>query len=75
VRISATKSWVTSAGHAQSYIVSSLSLEGEISGQPNLYLVPAGAPGLSVAGPWDGLGLRANASAPMTAANVQHKGM
>jgi alkylation response protein AidB-like acyl-CoA dehydrogenase len=31
-----------------------------------LYLVPAGAHGLSVAGPWDGLGLRANASAPMT---------
>jgi alkylation response protein AidB-like acyl-CoA dehydrogenase len=31
-----------------------------------LYLVPAGARGLSVAGPWDGLGLRANASAPMT---------
>ena len=26
----------------------------------------SGTPGLSVAGPWDGLGLRANASAPMT---------
>lgn len=66
VRITATKSWVTSAGHAQSYIVSSLSPDGENSSQLNLYLVPAGAPGLSVAGPWDGLGLRANASAPMT---------
>lgn len=34
--------------------------------ESTLYLIPAGAPGLSVAGPWDGLGLRANASAPMT---------
>jgi len=30
-----------------------------------LYLVPAGVHGLSVEGSWDGLGLRANASAPM----------
>ncbi|MBV9914390.1 MAG: acyl-CoA dehydrogenase, partial [Sinobacteraceae bacterium] len=66
VRISATKSWVTSAGHAQSYIVSSLSPEGGDSGHLNLYMVQANAPGLSVAGAWDGLGLRANASAPMT---------
>jgi alkylation response protein AidB-like acyl-CoA dehydrogenase len=35
-----------------------------------LWLVPAGAAGLSVAGPFDGLGLRGNASAPMTAAGV-----
>ena len=66
VRITAAKSWVTSAGHAQSYVVSSLSPEGEDSSYLNLYMVPANAPGLSVAGPWDGLGLRANASAPMT---------
>jgi alkylation response protein AidB-like acyl-CoA dehydrogenase len=65
VRISAKKSWVTSAGHAQSYVVSSLAPEGVGPTDSTLYLVPAGAPGLSVAGPWDGLGLRANASAPM----------
>jgi alkylation response protein AidB-like acyl-CoA dehydrogenase len=65
VRITARKSWVTSAGHAQSYIVSSLSPEGVSPTDLTLYLVPAGSPGLSVAGPWDGLGLRANASAPM----------
>jgi alkylation response protein AidB-like acyl-CoA dehydrogenase len=66
VRISAKKSWVTSAGHAQSYVVSSLAPEGQNPTALTLYLVPAGLPGLSVAGPWDGLGLRANASAPMT---------
>ena len=65
VHISAKKSWVTSAGHAQSYIVSSLSPEGKGSTDSTLYLVPAGTRGLSVAGPWDGLGLRANSSAPI----------
>ena len=63
--ITAKKSWVTSAGHAQSYVVSSLSPEGAGPTDSTLYLVPAGATGLSVAGPWDGMGLRANASAPM----------
>jgi alkylation response protein AidB-like acyl-CoA dehydrogenase len=66
VRISAKKSWVTSAGHAHSYIVSSLSPEGKGPTDSTLYLVPAKTHGISVAGPWDGLGLRANASAPMT---------
>jgi alkylation response protein AidB-like acyl-CoA dehydrogenase len=65
VHISAKKSWVTSAGHAQSYIVSSLSPEGKGPTDSTLYLVPAGTRGLSVAGPWDGLGLRANSSAPI----------
>jgi len=65
VRISAKKSWVTSAGHAQSYIVSSLAPEPAGTNDSTLYLVPAGTRGLSVAGPWDGLGMRANASAPM----------
>jgi len=66
VHISAKKSWVTSAGQAQSYIVSSLSPEGKGPTDSTLYLVAAGTGGLSVAGPWDGLGLRANASAPIT---------
>jgi alkylation response protein AidB-like acyl-CoA dehydrogenase len=66
VRITATKSFVTSAGHAQSYVVSALAPEGAGPTDSTLYLVPAEARGLSVAGPWDGLGLRANASAPMT---------
>jgi alkylation response protein AidB-like acyl-CoA dehydrogenase len=66
VRISAKKSWVTSAGYAQSYVVSSLAPEGVGPSDSTLYLVPAETRGLSVAGPWDGLGLRANASAPIT---------
>jgi alkylation response protein AidB-like acyl-CoA dehydrogenase len=66
VLISAKKSWVTSAGYAQSYVVSSLAPEGAGPTDSTLYLLPAQTPGLSVAGPWDGLGLRANASAPVT---------
>jgi alkylation response protein AidB-like acyl-CoA dehydrogenase len=66
VRISANKSWVTSAGHAQSYVVSALAPEGTGPTDSTLYLLAAETRGLSVAGPWDGLGLRANASAPIT---------
>jgi alkylation response protein AidB-like acyl-CoA dehydrogenase len=65
VRISAKKSWVTSAGHAHSYVVSALAPEGAGPTDSTLYLLAAETRGLSVAGPWDGLGLRANASAPV----------
>src|SRR5207248_6807589 len=71
VRISAKKSWVTSAGHAQSYIVSALAPEGDGPTDSTLYLLAAGTRGLSVAGPWDGLGLRANASAPIALEECQ----
>jgi alkylation response protein AidB-like acyl-CoA dehydrogenase len=66
VRISARKSWVTSAGHAQSYVVSTQSPDGAGPTESTLYLVLADAKGLSVAGAWDGMGMRANAAAPMT---------
>ena len=66
VTISAKKSWVTSAGHAQSYVVSSLAPEGAGPTDSTLYLVTEGTQGVSVAGPWNGMGLRANASAPVT---------
>ena len=46
-------------------MVSSLAPEGAGPTDSTLYLVPAGVRGLSVEGSWDGLGLRANASAPM----------
>ena len=65
VHISANKSWVTSAGYAQSYVVSALAPDGTGPTDSTLYLLPAETHGLSVAGPWNGLGLRANASAPV----------
>jgi len=71
VQITAKKSWVTSAGHVQSYVVSALAPDGVGATDSTLYLVGANTPGLSVAGPWDGLGLRANASAPVALENCE----
>ena len=71
VRISAKKSWVTSAGHAQSYVLSSLAPEGTGPTDSTLYVLPAETSGLSVVAPWDGLGLRANASAPIALVDCQ----
>lgn len=65
VSLTARKSWVTSAGHADSYVVSTLAPAGTGPTDSTLYLVRAGAEGLSVSGVWDGMGLRANASAPV----------
>lgn len=65
VGITADKSWVTSAGFAQSYVVATLSADGKGPTDSTLYLVPADAQGAKVKSTWDGMGLRANASAPM----------
>ncbi len=62
---------MTSAGHAQSYVVSALAPEATGPTDSTLYLLAAETRGLSVAGPWDGLGLRANASAPLTLEDCQ----
>jgi alkylation response protein AidB-like acyl-CoA dehydrogenase len=65
VRISADKSWVTAAERADSY-VTAVGAPG--AGDPlvtELYLVPAGAPGIEVLEPFDGLGMRGNGSSPV----------
>ncbi len=64
-RLNAKKSWVTSAGHAQSYIVSTLSADAKGGTDSTLYMVRGGSPGLFVSGGWSALGMRANASNPM----------
>ncbi len=69
IRLNASKSWVTSAGQADSYVWSSRPLAAD--GPMTLWLVPGDADGLTVAGAFDGLGLRGNASAPMSAVNVR----
>ncbi len=67
-RLDARKSWITSATHADSYVWSSRPVEG--SEASTIWLVPRQTPGLSVDRPFDGLGLRGNDSAPVTAAGV-----
>lgn len=68
IRLDAEKSWVTSAGQADSYVWSSRPVEAE--GQSTIWLVPADAAGLSIPTPFDGLGLRGNSSSPVTAEGV-----
>jgi alkylation response protein AidB-like acyl-CoA dehydrogenase len=58
------KSFVTSAGYADVYVVSTGTPDQP--GASDLYVVPASAAGVEVAGSWRGLGLRGNASAPMS---------
>lgn len=68
VGLEARKSWVTSAAAADSYVWSSRPLEGE--GPMTLWLVETGGPGLRIAGPFDGLGLRGNGSTPVDASGL-----
>jgi alkylation response protein AidB-like acyl-CoA dehydrogenase len=68
VQLDAQKSWVTSAGQADSYIWSSRAMAAD--GQITLWLVPADAPGLSIPQPFNGLGLRGNSSSPVTADGI-----
>lgn len=68
VVLDARKSWVTSAGHAHSYVWSSRPLAG--NGAMTLWLVPSDRAGLRVAGKFDGLGLRGNASSPLSGVGV-----
>jgi alkylation response protein AidB-like acyl-CoA dehydrogenase len=64
-QLSAEKSWVTSAGRADGYVVSTRAAGSTDPLALSLYFLPKDTAGLSVCGSWDGLGLRGNASAPM----------
>ncbi|HEY5807555.1 MAG TPA: acyl-CoA dehydrogenase family protein [Povalibacter sp.] len=65
VVLDARKSWVTSAFEADSYVWSSKPLAAQ--GASTLWLVDARLPGLTQPGKFQGLGLRGNASTPITA--------
>lgn len=65
VTLNARKSWVTSASHADSYVWSSKPLGKE--GASSIWLVPRTTAGVRSPARFDGLGLRGNDSAPVTA--------
>lgn len=67
--LTAHKSWVTSAGHAHSYVWSSKPIKA--GGPMSLWLVPADNAGLSIGLPFDGFGLRGNASQTVDATNCR----
>ena len=68
VNLSAEKSWVTSAGFADSIVSSAGSTDG--SGATVL-LVLKDDPGLTISGGWNSLGMRGNQSNPMSLADVR----
>lgn len=66
VTIKAQKSFVTAAGHADGYVVSTLSPSSRGPLDTTIYLVRRGDAGVAISHGWNGLGLRGNASAPMS---------
>src|SRR5208282_1593791 len=69
-KLSALKSFVTSAGESDSYVVSARRPGAKAPTESSLYVVPKGASGLAIQGRFEGLGLAGNASAPMTLTDV-----
>ena len=68
--LNANKSFVTSAGEADSYVVSTRAVNAKTPQESALFLVDKRAEGLEVLGRFEGLGLAGNASAPMRLHNV-----
>lgn len=71
VTLDADKSFVTAAGHADGYVVSTGWAEAEAPTDSMLYLVLDDDGGLTPQGEWDALGMRGNASTPMKLEGVE----
>jgi alkylation response protein AidB-like acyl-CoA dehydrogenase len=65
VRLDAKKSFVTSAGHADGYVVSTQDPAATQPLESTIYVVLGSDTGVQTTGAWRGIGLRGNASAPM----------
>jgi len=70
VTLSADKSWVTSAGEADGYCVSTRWALAQGPAESMIYLVLKGDAGMRVSAPWSGLGMRGNSSSPMALQDV-----
>lgn len=71
VTLDADKSFVTAAGHADGYVVSTGWAEAASPTESMLYLVLDDDGGLTPLGEWDALGMRGNASTPMKLEGVE----
>jgi alkylation response protein AidB-like acyl-CoA dehydrogenase len=71
VVLNAQKSWVTSAGKADGYVVSTRTAGTSGATDDMLYLVLKEDKGMKISGPWNGLGMRGNASSPMLLENCK----
>ncbi len=69
-KTNAMKSWVTSAGHADSYVSSAQNAGASSPMESTLYLVRKNAEGVRLVSPFNGIGLRGNDSAPVALENL-----
>lgn len=70
--LTGTKSFVTNGGYADSYVVSTVAAEPDAPiGKFSCVVVAANAPGLTVTGSWEGLGMRGNASCSLALQQVR----
>lgn len=60
--IDGTKQFVTSGGHADSYVVSAMASTSEAPGEFSCIIVDKGGPGLTWLDAWHGFGMRGNSS-------------
>ncbi|MCB2106420.1 MAG: acyl-CoA/acyl-ACP dehydrogenase [Rhodobacteraceae bacterium] len=60
------KGWVTSSGHADLYFTPVLHDKGAGTGNYTAFVIEKAATQWTIDAPWNGLGMRANASSPMT---------
>lgn len=73
LRLTARKTFVTSAGEADSYVVSTRKAGATGPTDLDLYLVTKGTEGFVAERPFEGLGLAGNASAPMKLEDAELK--
>lgn len=70
---SASKSWVTSAGHADSYVSSAQKPQASSPLESTVYLIRKGADGVRITSSFNGLGLRGNDSSPVALERIRVK--
>ena len=68
---SASKSWVTSATHADSYVSTAQKPAAASPLESTIYFVRTSTKGVRVSSPFNGLGLRGNDSAPVTLEEIR----
>ncbi|MBI2815927.1 MAG: acyl-CoA/acyl-ACP dehydrogenase [Acidobacteria bacterium] len=68
IRLNGSKQLITAAGKCDLYVWSSKPVAAQ--GLSTIWAVPSDAKGLTISAPFDGLGLRGNGSAPITARDV-----
>lgn len=68
--VTAQKSWVTAAPHADSYVANALAPHAKGHPESTMFLVRSKAPGIHVENAFNGLGLRGNESSPVTFTDV-----